>query len=87
MANLTTKQVKSRGQKLQDKMIDLQYDLALLKDEIEEEIDNIVPYENRDDLTEAQEERKEYLEMAYDSLNYAIDNLESAISDLNEMLD
>ena len=87
MANLTTKQVKSRGQKLQDKMYDLQYELELLRDEIEEEIDSIEPYENRDDLTEAQEERKEYLEMAFDCLNYAIDNLESAGSDLNEMLD
>lgn len=87
MANLTKKQVKSRGQKLQDKIYDLQYELELLRDEIEEEIDSIVPYENRDDLTEAQEERKEYLEMAFDSLNYAIDNLENAQSDLNEMLD
>lgn len=87
MANITKKQVKKQAQDLQDKMYDIQYYLELLRGEIEEEIDSIEPYENRDDLTEQQEERKEWLEMAIDSLNYAIDNLENAQTDLNEMLD
>lgn len=40
---------------------------------IESEIDNIEPYDNNDDLTEAQEEKMTWLEETLDYLNEALE--------------
>lgn len=85
MANLTKTQIKKRIGELLDKMIDLKYELENLYDEVEEEINNIEPYEGKDDLTPQQEERQQWLE----DTNYTIDSakleLEESISSLKEV--
>lgn len=49
---------------------------------IEEEIEDIEPYENKEWLTEAQEERKDRLEVYKDYLQYTLDYLNNAMEDL-----
>ena len=64
MANLTKTQVKSKVQKLYDKIMDIEAKLEDLQSDVEFERDEIEPYENKDDLTEQQEERQEWLDNA-----------------------
>ena len=59
---MTRKQVKKQIEKIRELMLEL-------KDEIE-------PYEGKEELTEQQEERKEWLENCQYELETALDNLE-----------
>ena len=52
---MTRKQVKKQIEKIRELMLEL-------KDDIETTIDEIEPYEGKEELTEQQEERKEWLE-------------------------
>ncbi len=66
---MTRKQVKKQIEKIRELMLELNYGIALTIDEIE-------PYGDRDELTEQQEERKEWLEGCQYELETALDNLE-----------
>ena len=66
---MTRNQVKKQIEKIRELMLEL-------KDEIETTVDEIEPYEGKDDLTEQQEERKEWLEGCQYELETALDNLE-----------
>lgn len=57
-------------------------ELEQLKSDVEEARDSIEPYDYKDDLTEAQQERYDWLDNVYNDLDNAIDSLE--YSDANE---
>lgn len=63
-------QIKRQLAKILDQLLDLQY-------EVEEARDSIEPYENKDDLTEQQQERYDRL----DELANAIDDARSSLDD------
>lgn len=56
--------------------------LEQLKNDVEEARDSIEPYDYKDDLTDAQQERYDWLDNVYNDLDNAIDSLE--YSDANE---
>ena len=88
MANITKSQIKSRKQELYDriqklfdgKLTDIRDDLEILKEEVEEELNDIEPYEGRNELTAQQQERQDWLDSASTSLD-------SALGELNEALE
>lgn len=84
MAQITKAQIKARLDKINDKLLELKEELETLNIEIEEEKDNIEPYEGKDDLTPSQEQRQETLEEVWTTLDSAKDNLENALSDMDE---
>lgn len=63
-------QIKRQLAKILDQLLDLQY-------EVEDTRDSIEPYENKDDLTEQQQERYDRL----DELANAIDDARSSLDD------
>ena len=79
---MTKTQVKSTLAKIINMLYEAQDELDTLSYDVEETIDEIVPYENREELTEAQEERKEWLEEALDTINDQANNLTDLISEL-----
>ena len=83
MANITKHQVKSRARKIIELLEDANLLLNELKGDVEEEKDNIEPYEGKCDLTEAQEERQCWLEDAYSYLDEY--DLEDVINNLEEI--
>ena len=72
MANLTKTQIKKRAEMLVNMLEDFRL-------EVEEEKDSIEPYEGKDELTTAQEEREEWLDNACDKLLEAIDSLNEVV--------
>ena len=82
MANITRKQIKNQIEKLIEQLNELYSDLEDLKLGTEDEADSIEPYEYNDDLTSAQEERKEWLEGCAEQLGQALEEVENAISSL-----
>ncbi len=92
MANITKTQIIKRAGEISQKISDGKYDeakdeLETLKDEVREEADNIEPYDGKNDLTPAQEERQEWLNETADTLDSVYDELESAIETINEQAD
>ena len=85
MANLTKTQLIKRTQELREKLDDLFSQLDDLMCEAEDERDSIEPYDGKDDLTPAQEERQEWFESACDSLDSARNSVEDALSSLDEV--
>lgn len=82
MANITKTQIRKRIEKLIEQLNDLQLEVQELKDEVENEANDIEPYGDRDELTEAQEERQQWLEDAVGQLDEADSNIESALDSL-----
>ena len=83
MANLTKTQVIKEIERVYELIDNLKSDLESFQSDVEFERDDIEPYEGKDDLTPAQEERQEWFDNACDSLGYAVDNLEEALSNLD----
>ena len=75
MANLTKTQLKAKLGKLHDLIEEAKNALEDLQDDVACERDGIVPYEDKDELTESQEERYEFFDGAVDQIGYAVDNL------------
>lgn len=69
---MTKTQITKQLETIRDMLQDLYY-------EVEETVDSIEPYENRNDLTPQQEERQEWLENVRDSIETAISDLEENI--------
>lgn len=62
MANLTKTQIKKRLKEFQEKVEELMNEIDDFMAEVEDEASDIEPYDGREELTAAQEERKEWLE-------------------------
>lgn len=80
---MTKTQIKTRLKRIIETLNNAQEALADLSYEVEDTISEIEPYENHENLTEAQEERQEWLEEALNTildkaneLTYIIDALE-----------
>lgn len=65
---MTKTQAKKKVGKIRELLMEL-------NDEVMETIDEIEPYEGKDDLTEQQEERLEWFENLQSELDNALDNL------------
>lgn len=83
---MTKTQLKAKLQKLYDLIEEVKPDLEDLQGDAECERDDIEPYEGKDDLTPAQEERQEWFDSAIDQIGNAIDNLQDALDNLDEVL-
>lgn len=95
MANLTTRQAKARAEKIAEQLevlrgglLELVEDIENLKDEMQEEADNIEPYEGKEELTEQQEERQstlqDWAECLEDVENF---DIEGALDEIAEVLE
>ena len=83
MANITKNQIKSRLKKILECLEQQRDLLEELKDEIESESYDIEPYEGKDDLTDAQYERQEWLEDSASQIDDQLSTLEDVISCLD----
>lgn len=96
MANLTKTQIKANLNKLWDKeelgklngAIDNAIDVvdSMISD-VEEERDSIEPYENKDDLTDKQQERYDWLDELANDLNEFKDKLEDWLDEMGSLYD
>lgn len=77
----------SRAVKLGDKLsiLNIFNELEDLQSDVEEERDNIEPYENRDDLTQQQEEKYEKLDNLASELEDILDVLREQIDRLTDI--
>lgn len=80
--NKTKTQYKKALGDLYDRLLSIQSEAEDLKAELEEEAEEIEPYEGKDELTPAQEERQEWLESQAEALDELID-LSLDIDDLD----
>lgn len=96
MANLTKTQIKANLNKLWDKeelgklngAIDNAIDVVdSMINDVEEERDSIEPYENKDDLTDKQQERYDWLDELANELNEFKDKLEDWQSEMGSLYD
>lgn len=86
MANITKNQIKKRLREivaLLEQAKDLVNDLSI---DVEEEKDNIEPYDNKDELTPQQEERQDYLNELFDTLDTQSDNIDDITSELDNFI-
>lgn len=86
MANITKNQIKKRLREivaLLEQAKELVNDLSV---DVEEEKDNIEPYDNKDDLTPQQEERQDYLNELFDTLDTQSDNIDDITSELDNFI-
>lgn len=79
---MTKTQIKAELNKIVEMLNEAQERLDNLSYDVEEERDSIEPYENRNDLTEQQEERYEWLDETLDTINDKANDLTDIISDL-----
>lgn len=77
----------SRAVKLGDELsiLNIFNELEDLQSDVEEERDNIEPYENRDDLTQQQEEKYEKLDNLASELEDILDVLREQIDRLTDI--
>lgn len=85
MANLTRTQLRKRIRELIEQAENLKSDLEEIQSEAEDERDSIEPYDGKDELTEQQEERQGWFECACDQIDYALDNIDEFINNLEEI--
>ena len=86
MANITKNQIKKRLREiiaLLEQAKEFVNDLSI---DVEEEKDNIEPYDNKDDLTPQQEERQDYLSELFDTLDTQSDNIDDITSELDNFI-
>ena len=85
MANITKTQIKKRIEKLMDQLTEIGNELMNLQDEIDCEVEDIEPYEGKDELTEQQEERQEWLEETSRTIEEQVENISEINSYLEEI--
>ena len=76
MANITKTQIRKRISEILDKLREGLTELDDLKYEVEEERDNIEPYDYCDELTPEQEERQEWLDECANALEEVLDSVD-----------
>ena len=79
---MTKTQVKRRLAKIIEMLNEAQSQLDELAYDMEETIDSIEPYENKDELTEQQEERLVWFEENKDTVSDTANDLTDLISNL-----
>ena len=79
---MTKTQIKSELNKIIEMLNEAQERLDTLSYDVEEARDSIEPYENRNDLTDQQQERYEWLDEALDTINDKANELTDIINDL-----
>ena len=84
MANITKNQIRARLKKIVEKLEEERSNLEDLKTDIDNELEEIEPYEGKFDLTPQQEERQESLENWSSVIDDQISSLEEMISNLEE---
>ena len=80
---MTKTHAKNRMNQLKEKLLDLKDEFESLVSDLEETSGDIEPYENRSDLTEAQEARQEWFDNASDEL----DDIVYALGEANCTID
>jgi len=85
MANITKTQVKTRAKKIAEKIDEVLDLLRELAEETRNEADEVEPYGDNYDLTEAQEERVEWLNDQADILEDQADELEQVRDNVEEV--
>lgn len=78
MANITKTQIKSKLKDLFERISTIRMELEELQSDVEMERDDIEPYEGKDDLTEAQEERQEWLDNTAHTIEEMVNSLQEA---------
>ena len=78
-------QFKKRANNIKERLETIQNELEELQNDLEWERDDIEPYEGKDDLTDQQEERQDWLDDSAREVGYAIDSVQEAISYLEEL--
>lgn len=82
---MTKNEAKKWIREILEKVAELRETADDLNNEAEYTYDEIEPYEGRDELTPAQEERQEWFRDLTDKLSDAVSSLETIESDLEEM--
>lgn len=85
MANITKTQIKKRVQMLIDQLEEIGNLLMELQDDIDCEVSDIEPYEGKDDLTDAQYERQEWLEETSSIIEEQVESISEITSNLEEI--
>lgn len=85
MANITKNQIKSRLKKILEVLGEQRDLLEELKDEVESESYDIEPYEGKDDLTDSQYERQEWLDDCSSQIDDQLSTLDDVISCLEDI--
>ena len=83
---MTKSEMKARIRKALEALGNIKDELDDMKSEAECTYDEIEPYEGRNDLTEAQEERQEWFESVADALGNLYDDIEERQCELEELL-
>lgn len=84
---MTKTQIRSQLRKLLERLSLIKDDLQDLENEVEETRDNIEPYGDAYELTEAQEEKQEWCDdLAYEMQNL-VDNIEEGINEIEDKLE
>lgn len=82
---MTKNEAKKWIREILEKVAELRETADDLNNEAEYTYDEIEPYEGRDELTPAQEERQEWFRDLTDKLSDAVSSLDTIESDLEEM--
>lgn len=75
---LNKTQIKAKVKNLVEQISTIRMELEDLQSDVEMERDDIEPYEGKDDLTEAQEERQEWLDNAASQIEEMVMSLQEA---------
>lgn len=78
MANLTKTQARKRIAQLREKLSDLRLEFEELQSDLEMESSDICEYEGRNELTELQQERQEWLDNTASTIEDTVNSLQEA---------
>ena len=85
MANLTKTQARKRIAQLREKLSDLRLEFEELQSDLEMESSDICEYEGRNELTELQQERQEWLDNTASTIEDTVNSLQEAEDNLDYM--
>ena len=83
MANLTKTQARKRIAQLREKLSDLRLEFEELQSDLEMESGDICEYEGRNELTELQQERQEWLDNTASTIEETVMSLQEAEDNLD----
>ena len=83
MANLTKTQARKRIAQLREKLSDLRLEFEELQSDLEMESSDICEYEGRNDLTDLQQERQEWLDNTASTIEDTVNSLQEAEDNLD----
>jgi len=83
MANLTKTQARKRIAQLREKLSDLRLEFEELQSDLEMESSDICEYEGRNELTELQQERQEWLDNTASTIEETVMSLQEAEDNLD----